>query len=94
MMILNESFEELVLLNDKSYHMDCYFAAEKQIGKFLYETMVSPSTEVDKLPDTIKAKVYEMKDIDEAYRLAVLLEGSEKYRVYVNLDYLKECNNT
>ena len=89
--LLDESFETLELLNSTPYHIDCYYANEKEIGEFLYETTVSPSAPAETIPAQTKAKVYEKKDVNTEYMLLILLENSENYRVYVNRDYLRKA---
>ncbi|MBR5180451.1 MAG: hypothetical protein IKW90_16870 [Lachnospiraceae bacterium] len=92
--MLEESFQNLELIDGLNYSMDCYYATDKQVGEHLFDIELEPTEHKDCLPSSINAKVYEFKNSVHEYQLIVKFEGSEEFYPYVNFDYLRQIINT
>ena len=59
-----------------------YLGSTDQVAAFQQELTLTPKYFTDVLPVRITAQVYEIRDVDSAYTVAVKFQGSEKYWVY------------
>lgn len=76
-----------ISLNGMEYTRDTTVISAEYTDEFIGELTLEPTVYTDELPSQITAKVYSIRDIEPDKLIAVLCEGSKKYRVYKCAEY-------
>lgn len=76
-----------ISLGGKEYNRDTTVISAEYADELIGELTLEPTVYTDELPSQITARVYSVKDIDPDKLVAVLCEGSKKYRLYKCAEY-------